>query len=65
MTLDQLKPILRSGKYQNWGIIPGWRGFIKYNPYLDELFFVNNDYRIYEKELKQKLKDRNDLYYII
>lgn len=65
MTLDQLKPILKNGKYRNWGIIPGWIGFIKYNPYLDELFFVNKEYRLYENDLRDKLKDRNDLYYII
>ena len=65
MTLDQLKPILKNGKYYNWGIIPGWKGFIKYNYFLDEVFFVNGEYRLKEKELRDKLKDRNDLYYII
>lgn len=65
MTLDQLKPILKNGKYYNWGIVPGWNGYIKYNSILDELFFVNGDYRLYEKDLRDKLKNRNDLYYII
>ena len=65
MTLDQLKPILKNGKYRNWGIIPGWIGFIKYNPYSDELFFTNKEYRLYENDLRDKLKNRNDLYYII
>lgn len=65
MTLDQLKQILKEGKYYNWGIIPGWYGFIKYNSYLDEIYFINNDYKLNEKQLRDKLKDRNDLYYII
>ena len=65
MTLDQLKPILKNGKYYNYGIIPEWKGFIKYNYFLDEVFFVNGEYRLEEKELRDKLKDRNDLYYII
>ena len=65
MTLDQLKSILKNGKYHNWGLIPGWDGYIKYNPYLDELYFVNEDYILRGKDLEDKLKNRNDIYYII
>lgn len=64
MTLEELKPIIKEG-YYNWGIIPGWKGFIKYNYYLDQVYFVNGDYKLTEKELIDKLGDRNDLYYII
>jgi len=28
MTLNELKLIIRKGK---WGIIPGWKGYIKWN----------------------------------
>ena len=65
MTLDQLKPILKNGKHYNWGLIPGWDGYIKYNPYSDELYFVNEDYILRGKDLEDKLENRNDIYYII
>ena len=65
MTLQELKPIIRNGKYYNWGRVPGWQGYIKYNHYLDEMYFQNGNYIMNEQELREKIKDRNDLYYII
>ena len=62
MTLKELKPIIKKG---HWGIIPKWQGYIKYDYYLDQLYFINNDYRLSEQELEDKLNNRNDLYYII
>lgn len=61
MTLDELKPIVRRGK---WGIIPYWVGHIKWDYASDQLYFQNNDYKLFEEELKDKLRDRSDLYYI-
>ena len=46
-------------------IIPGWEGYIKYNYGNNEIYFQNKDYILPEKELKAKIKDRTDLYYII
>ena len=62
MTIQELKPIVKKG---NQGIIPNWKGYIKYDYYLDQVYFSNNDYRLYEKDLIDKLNNRNDLYYII
>lgn len=61
MTIHELKPIIRSGK---WGIIPYWKGHIKWDYVLDQLYFVNGDYKLFEKYLIDKLGNRNDLYYI-
>lgn len=47
------------------GIIPGWIGYLKWNYALKEIQFVNGEYSMNCKELKDKIKDRNDLYYII
>lgn len=65
MTIQELKPIIREGQHYNWGRIPGWKGYIKYDYYLDQLYFVNGDYKLSEQELIDKLGDRNDLFYII
>ena len=46
-------------------MIPGWKGYIKWNYGLEELQFVNGDYVMPEKELVDKIKDRTDLIYII
>lgn len=62
MTIQDIKPICKSGK---WGIIPGWKGYIKYNYYTNELEFVNGNYILSQGELENKINDRNDLYYII
>ena len=62
MTLQQLKPLIKKGEI---GLIPRWLGYIKYDYGLDQMYFVNGEYRLYEKELVDKLGDRKDLYYII
>ena len=62
MTLEELKPLIQKGEI---GLIPRWLGYIKYNYGLGQIYFVNGDYRLYEKELVDKLNGRNDLYYII
>lgn len=62
MTLEELKPILKKGKL---GIIPNWNGYLRYDYALDELQFVNNDYRMSQSELEDKIINRTDLYYII
>ena len=62
MNLEELKPLIRKGKV---GKIPGWEGYIKWNYAKDQIQFVNNDYIMDYKELEDKLKNRNDLFYII
>ena len=62
MTLNELKNFIRDGK---WGIIPGWKGYIKWDYYLKEMQFVNGDYKMPYSELKDKVNNRIDLYYII
>ena len=62
MTLQEIEQICKKGKV---GIIPGWKGYLKYNYGLDELTFVNGDYLMRQEELKNKLLDRTDLYFII
>ena len=62
MTLQQLKPLIKKGEI---GLIPRWLGYIKYDYGLDQMYFVNGEYRLYEKEIVDKLGDRKDLYYII
>ena len=62
MTLEELKPIIRKGKL---GLIPKWKGYIKWDYVLGQMYFINNGYILTEQELKDKLNDRNDLYYII
>lgn len=46
-------------------MIPGWKGYLKWNYALDELQFVNGNYRMSQSELEDKIKDRTDLFYII
>lgn len=62
MTLTELKPIVRKGKI---GLVPKWEGYIKYDYVTGQMYFMNNGYILTEKELVDKLGDRNDLYYII
>ena len=62
MTLEELKPIIRKGKL---GLIPKWKGYIKWDYVLGQMYFINDGYILTEQELKDKLKDRTDLYYII
>jgi hypothetical protein len=62
MTLKELKLFIRQGK---WGIVPKWKGYIKWNYATNEMQFVNGDYVMTQKELEDKTKNRLDLYYII
>lgn len=62
MTLKELKPIIKEGK---WGLIPKWVGYIKWDYVLGQMYFVNGNYILTEQELIDKLNNRNDLYYII
>lgn len=62
MTLEELKPIIRKGKL---GLIPKWKGYIKWDYVLEQMYFINDGYILTEQELKDKLKDRTDLFYII
>ena len=62
MTLEELKPIIRKGKL---GLIPKWKGYIKWDYVLGQMYFINDGYFLTEYELKDKLKTRSDLYYII
>ena len=62
MTLEELQPLVRRGKI---GLIPKWQGYIKWDYALGQMYFVNGDYKLYQKELRDKLGNRNDLFYII
>ena len=59
---QQIKEICQKGKV---GLIPGWKGYIRWDYDLEELYFINGDYRISERELEDKIINRTDLYYII
>ena len=61
MTLTELKPIVRKGKV---GLIPKWEGYIKWDYVTRQMYFINNGNILTEQELEDKLKNRNDLYYI-
>ena len=62
MTLQQLKPLIKRGEI---GLIPKWLGYIKWDYGRDELKFVNGEYVMWQKELEEKMMNRDDLYYII
>ena len=63
MTLEELKPLLRKG---NKGLIPNQKSFIKWDYVLGQMYYIENNGNILtEQELKDILKNRNDLYYII
>ena len=62
MTLRELKPLLIKGKI---GLIPKWKGYLRYDYNLNQIYFENGDYKLYEKELEDKLNNRSDIYYII
>lgn len=64
MTYTEIKDICRKGKT---GLIPNWRGYLKWNYAKDELQFVNNNYIMTQDELEGNygITNRTDLYYII
>jgi hypothetical protein len=41
MSYTEIYNLCKSGKT---GIIPGWKGYIKYSYSNDELYFINEDY---------------------
>ena len=60
MTYEELKEICKLGEI---GMIPGWQGYVKWIN--NQLQFVNGDYVMSEDELKSKIINRTDLFYII
>ena len=60
MTYSEIEKLCKKGKT---GLIPGWKGYLKWDYALDQLYFVNGNYII--NDIKDKIKDRTDLYYII
>ena len=61
MTYLELKDVCRKGKT---GLIPGWKGYVRYNYSLNELQFECENYIMNQKELEDKISNRKDLYYI-
>ena len=62
MTYQEIYELCRKGKI---GMIPGWKGYLKWDYTKNQIFFVNGDYTMNQNELEKHIKDRNDLYYII
>lgn len=64
MTYLEIKDKCKKGET---GMIPGWRGYLKWNYSKDELQFVNDNYIMTQAELEGDygIANRNDLYYII
>ena len=62
MTYSEIRKFCRKGEV---GLIPGWKGYIKWNYAKDQLEFVNGDYVMCQEELEEKISNRTDLFYII
>lgn len=62
MTYSEIRKLCRKGEV---GLIPGWKGYIKWNYAKDQLEFVNGDYVMCQEELEKKISNRTDLFYII
>lgn len=62
MTYTEIREICKRGEV---GLIPRWLGYIKWDYGRNQLKFINGDYVLWEKDLKEKIIDRTDLYYII
>ena len=62
MTYQEIYELCKKGKI---GMIPGWKGYLKWDYTKNQIFFVNGDYTMNQNELEKHIKDRNDLYYII
>lgn len=62
MTYPEIKKLCRRGKV---GMIPQWKGYIKWNYAKDQLEFVNGNYVMCQEELEKKIGNRTDLFYII
>ena len=47
-------------------MLPNWQGYFKWDFEKHELYFQNGDYKLDEKQIKEKgLHNRDDWYYII
>lgn len=62
MNYLDIKEYCKRGKI---GKIPNWEGYLKWDYANDQLIFTNNDYIMQEEELISKIKDLDNLYYII
>ena len=62
MTYQRIRKLCRKGKI---GLIPGWKGYLKWDYAINQIYFVNGDYRMNQDELEKQISNRNDLYYII
>ena len=62
MSYSDIKELCRKGKT---GMVPGWKGYLKWNYSEDELQFINGNYKMSQSELEDKIINRTDLYYII
>ena len=62
MTYTEIREICKKGEV---GLIPRWLGYIKWDYGRNQLKFVNGDYVLWEKDLKEQIFNRTDLYYII
>ena len=62
MNYQQIYNLCKKGEV---GLIPGWKGYLKYNYGTESLQFVNGDYILDQDKLEPQIKNRTDLYYII
>ena len=64
MIYEQIKDLCRHGKI---GLIPNWKGYLKWDYAKNELYFQNNDYILTQSQLEDdyKISSREDLFYII
>ena len=62
MTYLEIKELCKKGKI---GLIPNWKGYLKWDYSKNQIKFVNGDYIMYQNELEKKINNRTDLYYII
>ena len=62
MNYSEIKELCKKGKV---GIVPNWKGYIKWDYSRNQIIFVNGDYIMYQDELSEKIGNKTDLYYII
>lgn len=62
VNIEQAKDLARNGKTL---MLPGWKGYFKYDYVTNDLRFENGDYKLNSEELKKfQLDKRNDWFYI-
>ena len=59
MTFEEVIPHIKHG---DWGMLPHYKGYFKWDPFRQCVYMQNGDYKKYELE-EEKL--RTDFYYII